>query len=39
VVDPCEKPPNPSPDYTEYNAVRCGDLATIHQALHAPAPK
>jgi hypothetical protein len=33
VVDACEKPPNPSPDYTEYNAIRCGDLATIREAL------
>ncbi len=34
VVDACEKPPNPSPAYTEYNAVRCGDLPTIREALH-----
>jgi len=34
VVDECEKPPNPSPDYTEYNIVRCGDLAAVKEALH-----
>jgi hypothetical protein len=36
VVDACEKPANPSPDYREYNAVRCGDLPAIREALHPP---
>lgn len=33
VVDVCEKPPNASPNYSEYNAIRCGDITTIKQAL------
>jgi hypothetical protein len=33
VVDSCEAPPNPSPDYTEYNAIRCGDIPDIKRIL------